>query len=762
MKKQILFTMLLAMFAVASWGQETITVPVGVGYQVSTNVENPEYVYTLKNGWFRRMTPYTSPTETLANAGLFAFFCPDSDPAKPAAKAVQIYSVIAKKWLSYEPAASYSDCLNFVQLVDDRSQAKYWALSQSTAAETPSFDIAYKIRPYTTSYKAAGLYLNWLDGKVNYPNDDHSKTAGLTSDKSEDPIGAFWLFRLVGSTVQGADVDSSFFVDVRDETEKWLRSLSYGEAFGQYKINDRTGLDNAWNKLATTTDVNTLLETAQDCRAFAVITGMKGGGVYRFKNVANGSYWGMTGADCRQYGIMPGEDTDCENNPMIMWKYEIGEDGSVYLRNFYSGLYSVALTSFPVGREPAATRLSQAKTQPFRCTLVKPAVKDTLPIVTAYLNSTRVAAVKTAKGEIRISHALTDESYFYVEEIGGEEIESSLDEKCVDWYVKHGGPENIPDIYIDLPKLPYKSETADTIFYGLTTSLSAEQINQYIDDVNIEGDVTHDKIIKKYNAIVMGETEMGYYYEDVKGEDGFGAPISEEVFYDIPNAEYATICVPAKWDCPSGVERFYCTGIDNETAQFKLDTMQYDKQQAGIPYLIKISPERRGKRWQFVKYKNDWMYPTITQGSAVLAQGSQNWLTGILECNDKLIENGEIKKEGYNVPAGQGIYVLARRTGTDKIGFSLVTESATKVYLDQYKCYLKIADGSGTAGSRQSFLSISLSDVETGIDDVLDITQDDVLDENQDNGKIYNMSGQRLNRMQKGLNIVNGKIVIKN
>ena len=104
-------------------------------------------------------------------------------------------------------------------------------------------------------------------------------------------------------------------------------------------------------------------------------------------------------------------------------------------------------------------------------------------------------------------------------------------------------------------------------------------------------------------------------------------------------------------------------------------------------------------------------------------------------------------------------YVLARQKSTGKVGFHLV--KTTKLTIGQYKCYLEIPKEVNAA--RYSFLFFKEDgDVETGIDNVLDtdVVQDDKQGSKQ-NGKIYNMSGQRLNRMQKGLNIVNGKIVIK-
>lgn len=71
----------------------------------------PEHLFTMQsgNGFFANAT--TAPTQTETNQGLFAFY---AVPNK--AGAYYIYSHSAKKWLSYQRSASYSNGLSFVKM----------------------------------------------------------------------------------------------------------------------------------------------------------------------------------------------------------------------------------------------------------------------------------------------------------------------------------------------------------------------------------------------------------------------------------------------------------------------------------------------------------------------------------------------------------------------------------------------------------------------------------------------------------------------
>ena len=91
------------------------------------------------------------------------------------------------------------------------------------------------------------------------------------------------------------------------------------------------------------------------------------------------------------------------------------------------------------------------------------------------------------------------------------------------------------------------------------------------------------------------------------------------------------------------------------------------------------------------------------------------------------------------IPA-EGYYVLAKPEG-EVIGFYLADEGT----IAAGKAYLDVPEGSGIKAI------IFADDAATGIANI---------EKNVEDGRIYNVAGQRLSKMQKGVNIVNGKKIL--
>ncbi|MBO4840322.1 MAG: chitobiase/beta-hexosaminidase C-terminal domain-containing protein [Bacteroidaceae bacterium] len=100
-----------------------------------------------------------------------------------------------------------------------------------------------------------------------------------------------------------------------------------------------------------------------------------------------------------------------------------------------------------------------------------------------------------------------------------------------------------------------------------------------------------------------------------------------------------------------------------------------------------------------------------------------------------LVSDGKVK-------GGTGIYALANKN--HGVGFYLVNSSVT---IPNGKAYLQ------TTANTKEFLNFDFSDDETGINTVNG-------SELMVNSPIYNLSGQRMSKLQKGINIVNGKKVL--
>ena len=104
--------------------------------------------------------------------------------------------------------------------------------------------------------------------------------------------------------------------------------------------------------------------------------------------------------------------------------------------------------------------------------------------------------------------------------------------------------------------------------------------------------------------------------------------------------------------------------------------------------------------------------------------------------NDLLVSDGNVTGDGT-------IYVLGQNGG--KVGFGKL-KSGDK--LAACKAYLKLEAGSGVKGF--------LFDFDGSATGIMAIENAQTTD-----GAIYNLAGQRLSKMQKGINIVNGKKVLK-
>lgn len=96
-----------------------------------------------------------------------------------------------------------------------------------------------------------------------------------------------------------------------------------------------------------------------------------------------------------------------------------------------------------------------------------------------------------------------------------------------------------------------------------------------------------------------------------------------------------------------------------------------------------------------------------------------------------------------NVTAGEGIYVFSwDGDNASSVGFYLASENGT---LGAHKAYLDISTTSAP------YLSFDFGDDTTSINEIGTMKND---------GVIYSLSGVRLNKLQKGVNIVNGKKVV--
>ena len=166
-----------------------------------------------------------------------------------------------------------------------------------------------------------------------------------------------------------------------------------------------------------------------------------------------------------------------------------------------------------------------------------------------------------------------------------------------------------------------------------------------------------------------------------------------------------------------------------------VDMNSFDEEDLAA-YTVSIQPEGYAKLTKVTQ---------IPQGGAVVMKGKAgsyklpytNETVAALSNNDLQASDGNVKGSDGN------FYALAKKNGN--IGFYKVGDNVT---IPAGKAYLVV---SASGGDVKAFYGFEEDDA-TGIN---------ALNVNLNDGVIYNVAGQRMNKMQKGINIINGKKILK-
>lgn len=196
-----------------------------------------------------------------------------------------------------------------------------------------------------------------------------------------------------------------------------------------------------------------------------------------------------------------------------------------------------------------------------------------------------------------------------------------------------------------------------------------------------------------------------------------------DVEYDL-KGQYGTIILPVNYEIPQNVKFYTCSAAD-ANGVLTLDGVNSGSKNQ--PYIVEytgtdVPTVDNPKRYQIIGYKSGAKTTSQTVGL----------LTGVLE-------------EGtVYVPSGS--YILSKYN--DRFAFYKVVGDNVKV-AQQYRCYL-----TNPTLTAVSAFYLNGEGETTGINALL----------NGNNGEteIYDLSGKRLNHLQKGINIVNGqKVLVK-
>lgn len=182
------------------------------------------------------------------------------------------------------------------------------------------------------------------------------------------------------------------------------------------------------------------------------------------------------------------------------------------------------------------------------------------------------------------------------------------------------------------------------------------------------------------------------------------------------NEKYGTLCLPYAFDA-TGADIYTITGIENGVIELSEKAAVGE---AGVPYIYQATAGEQ----------------SFTQKSAPVAEPKDDtYLVGSFKSSTD---------DGGLMSVPQGAYILQTLEGRQ--GFYKVTSDNIKCGL--YKCYLTVP---AQGDAREAFF---FDGDETAINALNALTS----------GKadIYDLNGRKLNRLQKGINIVNGvKIIVK-
>ena len=178
--------------------------------------------------------------------------------------------------------------------------------------------------------------------------------------------------------------------------------------------------------------------------------------------------------------------------------------------------------------------------------------------------------------------------------------------------------------------------------------------------------------------------------------------------------EYGTLILPCPCTRIDGLDIYSCSSKEDNTLTLTPVAGNYEQNK---PYIIHAT---KGNEYTIIGWDKGGT-ETYTSG----------WLTGVLNSTTE-------------IPSGS--YMLATNKTTGVQAFYQISGSGVMCPIN--KCYLTIPSG-GEART----LYLDIDGEVTAIEEVFG--------EETEQGAIYNLAGQRLTKAQKGINIINGKKVIK-
>lgn len=427
------------------------------------------------------------------------------------------------------------------------------------------------------------------------------------------------------------------------------------------------------------------------------------GSYYRIQSTSRSTYTGLQTNDAKMGTSKMWNYALNEADPSQIWKLE--QDGDNYfLVNLASGLYP----QYVNGGSDATTYVGEKNAgYKFTWDIYAEATETSMPIHRIYFGGRQVNIESAG----HVNWWTAENARHYIWKVANTEEE--LLTLVKNWATSQNMTANASASKISLESNVTQVISPNEFAAPAVVNAAIDIIKAYKD----AGNPTLEQAQALYNNYKIVDT-----YAQATAANG-----SILSFPYTLKAQYGTIILPINYYKPDNVKLYSCDGEKNGVLTLTEYTGTGPKNK---PYIIEYTDEatmptaKNSKVYQLIGYSN----------GAETTNQQEGWLTGVLQ------------DETCYVPDGS--YVLARNKTNGKQGFFRTNGTVT---CPQYKCYLTLPATSSTAAKELYFDNEGTT---TGIEAIFGGENNEVV--------IYDLSGKRLSRLQKGVNIVNGhKVIVK-
>ena len=518
----------------------------------------------------------------------------------------------------------------------------------------------------------------------------------------------------------GSCTQSAWYIKEVDNVEKEMLQATIAKANilvgvnpGQYPSTDAYSLvlaaaQEMLNNATATKDgydnQRTALENALKEAQAQQKNDLVAGYYYRIQNTANETYTGIEIANQFAGTSQMKNYTLNPNDPRQIWKLE--QDGEkYYLVNVASGFYPQTIAR---GSDKTTSVGEKKSDLNFRWVEYTPATSVSDAQYNIFFGEGDNGQINVeTNGNVNYWYGNNAHHYLWRVDKSDEEILALVN----DWAKSQKLTANA-----GATKLNVISDVAQVI--SPSEFAAPGVVNAAIDAVKAYADAPAPTL-KQAQALYNNYTIVNNY---VNQANTYGGILDVE--YDL-KGQYGTIILPVNYASPENVKFYTCEAADANGVLTLVETTTGSKKNQ--PYIVEYTGEdeltpQNPKKYQIFGYKK----------GAETTNQKVGLLTGVLQ-------------EG-TVYVPYGSYILSKYNG--RFAFYKVNGENVK-QAQKYRCYLTYS-----APTAVSAFYLNGEGETTGINALL----------NGNNGEteIYDLSGKRLNHLQKGINIVNGqKVLVK-